>query len=76
MLLTALILLAAPATDSATCGVTKFTLAKPVQAAPKPKAEPAPKPKTEVAKAKPKPKTEVAKAKPKPLADCDKPKKG
>ena len=71
MLLTVLILVAAPAIDSATCGATKFTLNKPAQAqAPakaKVEAPPKPKPKIEVAKAKPKTK---------PLADCDKPKRG
>ena len=58
-----------PVPANETCGPTKFTLGKPVQAQ-------APAKKPEAQAPKPKPKTEVAKAKTKSLADCDKPKKG
>ena len=69
LLLFAILFAATPASASETCGPTKFTLNKPVQAqagVKKPEAKPA---------AKPKPKTQIAKAKTKPLADCDKSKK-
>ena len=69
LILFAILSAASPTPASDTCGATKFTLNKPVQAqagVKKPEAKPAP---------KPKPKTEIAKAKTKPLADCDKSKK-